>query len=49
MTTATQNATPANKADRYAPKPRALNEREKKRVAEKLRRNARNKRNARHG
>ena len=47
MTTASKTA--ATKADKYAPKPRALNEREKRRVAEKLRRNARNKRNARHG
>ncbi len=37
------------KADKYAPKKRVPNEREKRRIAEKLRRNVRNKRNARHG
>lgn len=34
---------------KYAPKKRELNDREKRRIAEKLRRNVRNKRNARHG
>ena len=41
-------ATPAKK-DKYAPVKRELNVREKRRYAEKLRRNKRNKRNARHG
>ena len=39
----------AQKADKYAPKKRALTPRELRRRAEKLRRNARNRRNARHG
>ena len=40
--------TAADKA-KYDKKPRQPNEREQKRIAEKLRRNVRNKRNARHG
>lgn len=41
--------TTPNKEDKYAKKKRPLNAREQRRFAEKLRRNARNKRNARHG
>ncbi len=48
MTEATKKAD-ATKADKYAPVKRALTPRELRRNAEKLRRNARNKRNARHG
>ena len=37
------------KADKYAKKKRVPNEREKRRIAEKLRKAARRRRNARHG
>jgi hypothetical protein len=48
MAEATKKAEPA-KADKYAPVKRAMTPRELRRHAEKLRRNVRNKRNARHG
>ena len=38
-----------NKADKYAPKKRPLNEREQRRRNEKLRKSVRRRRNARHG
>ncbi len=44
-----QTTAQTDKAAKYAKVKRAPNEREKRRIAEKLRRGVRNRRNARHG
>ena len=47
--TATSTTDKSAATSKYAPKKREPNDREKRRIAEKLRRNVRNKKNARHG